>query len=52
MQFSLHYYADLTNIIRAGFDPSAGALGTPTFPMWGYGWLMLIPSPFTFLTTR
>lgn len=30
------------NIIVKGFDPVAAGYPTPTFPMWGYGWLLLI----------
>ena len=37
------HYLDLRDVIRGGFDPSlATRLGTPTFPMWGYSWLLLI----------
>ncbi|MBN2350367.1 MAG: hypothetical protein JXJ22_16135 [Bacteroidales bacterium] len=36
------YYIDFKNIILAGFDPKASIIGAPTFPMWGYGWLLLI----------
>lgn len=35
------YYIDFKNIILAGFDPKASVIGAPTFPMWGYGWLLL-----------
>lgn len=36
------YYQDLKHIILSGFDPNAGKIGTPTFPMWGYGWLLIL----------
>ena len=36
------YYLDFKNIILSGFDHSKGIIGTPTFPMWGYGWLLII----------
>ncbi len=42
MQGIIPYYQDFARIIAAGFDPSAGTLGTPTFPIWGYGWVYLI----------
>ncbi|MBI3722722.1 hypothetical protein HY251_02020 [bacterium] len=35
-------YEDLARIIAAGFDPKAGEIGTPTFPMWGYASLLLL----------
>jgi len=38
----LHYYQNFKKIILAGFDPSAVPEAIPTFPMWGYGWLMII----------
>src|SRR5438067_442716 len=40
MQGIVPYYVDFKRIIAAGFDPSAGQLHTPTFPMWGYAWLL------------
>jgi hypothetical protein len=42
MQGIIPNYLDLKRIILSGFDPSAGKYGTPTFPMWGYGWVFLI----------
>lgn len=36
------YYIDFKNIILSGFDISQSKLCTPTFPMWGYGWLLLL----------
>lgn len=42
MQGIVPYYKDFARIIAAGFDPSAGTLGAPTFPIWGYGWIYLI----------
>jgi len=36
------YFLDIADVIRAGFDPAAASRrGIPTFPMWGYSWLML-----------
>jgi len=42
MQGLLPYYLDFKRIILSGFDPAAAINGTPTFPMWGYGWVLLI----------
>jgi len=42
MQGIIPHYVDFKRIILSGFDPSVGSTGTPTFPMWGYGWLFLI----------
>ena len=42
MQGIIPNYLDFKRIILSGFDPSAGKYGTPTFPMWGYGWLFVI----------
>lgn len=42
MQGIIPYYHDFARIIAAGFDPSAGKLGAPTFPVWGYGWIYLL----------
>jgi len=36
------YYVDFKAIILSGFDSSQGILASPSFPMWGYGWLLLI----------
>jgi hypothetical protein len=37
------YFLDLGDVIRAGFDPAAAVRrGAPTYPMWGYAWLMLL----------
>ena len=38
----LQYYIDYIKIIRADFNSEAATLGRPTFPMWGYGFLLLI----------
>ena len=38
----LRYYEDFKRIILHGFDPNAALHGVPTFPMWGYGWILLI----------
>jgi hypothetical protein len=38
----LAYYRDYEHIILAGFDPSVARMGVPTFPMWGYGWLLIV----------
>ena len=36
-------FYDFRDVIRAGFDPHAAVRrGVPTFPMWGYGWLLLL----------
>lgn len=42
MEGILPSYQDFKSVILAGFDPSAALEGNPTFPMWGYGWLMLV----------
>lgn len=42
MQGIVPYYADFRRIIAAGFDPAAGVLDAPTFPMWGYGWMLFL----------
>jgi hypothetical protein len=42
MQGVVPNYEDFKRIILAGFDPAAGIHGVPTFPMWGYGWLLLL----------
>lgn len=36
------YYRNFARIIGSGFSANAGLAGFPTFPMWGYGWLMLL----------
>jgi hypothetical protein len=36
------YYMDFKNIILSGFDPKASIIGAPTFPMWGYAWLLIL----------
>jgi len=39
----LPYYRDFARVILNGFDPAtATERGLPTFPIWGYGWLMMI----------
>jgi hypothetical protein len=38
----MSYYEDFRRIIAAGFNPAAGVLRTPTFPMWGYGFVLTI----------
>jgi len=42
MQGIIPHYIDFKRIILSGFDPSVARHGTPTFPMWGYGWLFLV----------
>ena len=45
MQGILPSYVCLKETIASGFDPTppgAPECRTPTFPMWGYGWLMLV----------
>lgn len=49
MQGIVPNYEDFKRIILAGFDPTAGIHGTPTFPMWGYGWLLLVTEGKTLL---
>lgn len=36
------YHEDFKRVILAGFDPDVATRGCPTFPMWGYGWLLLL----------
>lgn len=36
------YYLDFKNIILSGFELSIAKLFNPTFPMWGYGWLLCL----------
>ena len=38
----MDYYIDFSNIIVNNFDSSFGKMKTPAFPMWGYGWILLI----------
>jgi len=38
----LPHYIDFKQIILSGFDPAAVPRATPTFPMWGYGWVFLL----------
>jgi len=38
----MDYYIDFSNIIINNFDSSFGKMKTPAFPMWGYGWILLI----------
>ena len=38
----LPHYRDFKNIILSGFDASTVPGATPTFPMWGYGWIFLL----------
>ncbi len=42
MQGIVPFYKDFARIIAAGFDPTAGSMKAPTFPIWGYGWIYLI----------
>jgi hypothetical protein len=42
MQGIVPNYVCHREVILAGFDPDANDCGTPTFPMWGYGWLLLV----------
>lgn len=36
------YYLCFRDIIGAGFDIGASSCDSHTFPMWGYGWLLLL----------
>lgn len=38
----LPHYRDFKAIILSGFDATAVPGATPTFPMWGYGWVFLL----------
>ncbi len=38
----MDYYNDFSNIIVNHFDSSFGKMKTPAFPMWGYGWVLLL----------
>jgi hypothetical protein len=38
----LPHYRDFKTIILSGFDATAVPGATPTFPMWGYGWIFLL----------
>jgi hypothetical protein len=38
----LHHYLDFKKIILSGFDVDRFPEATPTFPMWGYGWVFLL----------
>jgi len=42
MQGIVPYYDDFARVIRAGFRRPEGSGALPTFPMWGYGWLILL----------
>lgn len=43
MEGILPNYQDYKSVILAGFDPAAATrLQSPTFPMWGYGWVFLL----------
>jgi len=35
-------YLCLRAAIVAGLDPAADTCGSPTFPMWGYGWVLAV----------
>ena len=36
------YYRHFAQLIGSGFPSAAVPGGLPTFPMWGYGWLMVV----------
>jgi len=36
------FYVDYKNIIQSNFDTSVAKRGLPTFPMWGYGWILVL----------
>ncbi len=38
----LSYYVDFKRIILSGFDVTKAHNHRPTFPMWGYGWVMIL----------
>jgi len=44
MQSLLQHYNDFKKIIIAGFDPSVATFKVPTWPMWGYGWVLTLTS--------
>lgn len=44
MQGVLPDYACFRDAIVAGMDPAANMCQSPTFPMWGYGWLLAVSS--------
>src|SRR4051794_24301148 len=42
MQGVLPAYSCFRAAIVAGLDPAANHCASPTFPMWGYGWLLAV----------
>ena len=42
MQGVLPDYRCFRAVVVAGLDPSANHCASPTFPMWGYGWLLAV----------
>lgn len=36
------YYEEYARIVASGFKAGNGSAVLPTFPMWGYGWVMLV----------
>jgi len=36
------HYEDFRRIIAAGLNPAVAKLGHPTFPMWGYGFILTV----------
>jgi len=42
MRGLIPYYENFARIIASRFNSAAAPDGFPTFPMWGYGWLMLL----------
>jgi hypothetical protein len=42
MQGLVPDYRCFANTIRDGFDASQHRCASPTFPMWGYGWVLLV----------
>jgi len=42
MQGILPYYQQYKALILSGFSTDAIRVGSGTFPMWGYGWVLLL----------